>query len=75
MAESFLFYSVHQSHTTVDAMRMFEYLLECVQHPDYEVCLSISLANVLSRLFSLLTSHSMCGTDSLNTCSNSMNQQ
>ena len=37
MAESFLFYTVHQPDVGLGSMRMFDYLLECVQHPDYEV--------------------------------------
>lgn len=38
MAESFLYHMVHQSDMGLGGVYMLDLLLECVSHPDYEVC-------------------------------------
>lgn len=38
MAESFLYHMVHQPDMGLGGVFMLDLLLECVAHPDYEVC-------------------------------------
>ena len=37
MAESFLYYTIHHPNTDLGDLQIFDMLLECVSHPDYEV--------------------------------------
>ena len=45
MAESFLLHAIHHPNTELGTLTVFDYLLECAAHPDYEVtvCLPLSL--------------------------------
>ena len=37
MAESFLYHTIHHPSSELGDLHMFDMLLECVSHPDYEV--------------------------------------
>ena len=38
LAESFLYHVIHQPGTTLGDMAIMDMLVQCVKHPDYEVC-------------------------------------
>jgi len=41
LAESFLYHVIHQPGTELGDMAIMDMLVQCVKHPDYEVCLSV----------------------------------
>jgi len=40
LAESFLYHVIHQPYTTLGDMAIMDMLVQCVKHPDYEVCIN-----------------------------------
>ena len=40
LAESFLYHVIHQPHTTLGDIAIMDMLVQCVKHPDYEVCIN-----------------------------------
>ena len=69
LAESFLYHVIHQPGTPLGDMAIMNMLIQCVKHPDYEVCLCVCFTvpvcmcmcryNIVQafRILRFLTSH------------------
>lgn len=53
LAETFLYHVIHQPGTMLGDMEIMNMLVECVKHPDYEVCIYIDVIILACMLQSL----------------------